>query len=374
MKKEKLALISTILGAMALLIACLNSMRTLSLLLALLGFVCGILYLSQKTVSQKPLAVIGLILSIVSIPMAYLMGDVYHQEKHQVIQSQTNQDEGNKESSSQEEMTELTFKDINFSVPSTWKRATLNSNEKIISFYPEEGSLFLVSVNSRDNISLENTEIRKDFIEGFENNTTDVIETSESKMMVNGHPAFSWDIIMNVKGKKEGKLVSLAHNDLLITFVLATSKSFDKEYSKIFENIISSVKLPDKNETGLLTSPSSVTTNGSSESNQVFSPQDVSDETIESIQTYGDYLTMYQKILDDYMAQYENAIKGTVLYDETTFQMMRKQYEQGFEEQRKQYNKIKDMKIVGKSDLIQFLKNYRDGLKEFVENFSNALQ
>ena len=106
----------------------------------------------------------------------------------------------------------------------------------------------------------------------------------------------------------------------------------------------------------------------------MFSPQDVSDETIESIQTYGDYLTMYQKILDDYMAQYENAIKGTVLYDETIFQMMRKQYEQGFEEQRKQYNKIKDMKIVGKSDLIQFLKNYRDDLKEFVENFSNALQ
>lgn len=127
---------------MALLTACLNSMRTLSLLIALLGFACGILYLSQKTVSRKPLAVIGLILSIVSIPMAYLMGNVYHQEKHQVIQSQTNQDEGNKESSSQEEMTELTFKDINFSVPSTWRRATSNSNEKIISFYPKREVYF----------------------------------------------------------------------------------------------------------------------------------------------------------------------------------------------------------------------------------------
>lgn len=39
-----------------------------------------------------------------------------------------------------------------------------------------------------------------------------------------------------------------------------------------------------------------------------FNPQDVSDATIESIKTYEDYLTMYEKIIQDYYDQSETVL------------------------------------------------------------------
>ena len=86
-----------------------------------------------------------------------------------------------------------------------------------------------------------------------------------------------------------------------------------------------------------------------------FDPQDVSDETIESIQTYGDYLVMYQKIIDDYLVNYENVFKNTVIYDEATFQEMRDQMEEAFKEQEKEYGAMRNAPIVGKDELVDYL-------------------
>ena len=36
--------------------------------------------------------------------------------------------------------------------------------------------------------------------------------------------------------------------------------------------------------------------------------------------TYDDYLVMYKKIIDNYFANYENTIKGTILYDKASFE------------------------------------------------------
>lgn len=106
----------------------------------------------------------------------------------------------------------------------------------------------------------------------------------------------------------------------------------------------------------------------------VFSPQDVSDDSIESISTYGDYLTMYRMIIDDYLANYESAIKDTVLYDEATFQQLKDETEKSFEEQEAQYGSMKDQKIVGKDELVQYLKDYRDSLKEYVDTMAESLE
>ena len=109
------------------------------------------------------------------------------------------------------------------------------------------------------------------------------------------------------------------------------------------------------------------------EGETVFSPEDVSDASIESIQTYGDYLTMYEMITDDYIANYEKVIKGTVLYDEATFQQMKDKYDAAFEEQQEQYGSMKDQKIIGKDELVDFLKEYRDGLQEYVDTLAESL-
>ena len=109
-------------------------------------------------------------------------------------------------------------------------------------------------------------------------------------------------------------------------------------------------------------------------SERVFDPQDVSDETIESIETYGDYLIMYEMIIDDYYSNLEDTLKGTILYDEATFKQMRDELDEEFAKQEEEYGEMKDMKIVGKESLVQFLKDYRDSLQEVVNTYDETLE
>ena len=122
-----------------------------------------------------------------------------------------------------------------------------------------------------------------------------------------------------------------------------------------------------KNVSGRVTSKSSSSSTTSSSSGSVsssnFNPQDTSDATIESISTYNDYLTMYSKIVDEYLTNYQNAVAGTVLDDANTIEQMKQESLKSLEEQKKEYGPMGNTKIVGKDSLVEFLKNYRNGLK-----------
>lgn len=140
------------------------------------------------------------------------------------------------------------------------------------------------------------------------------------------------------------------------------------------KNIINTAK----NISGRVTSKSSSSSTTSSSSGSVsssnFNPQDTSDTTIESISTYNDYLTMYSKIVDEYLTNYQNAVAGTVLDDANTIEQMKQESLKSLEEQKKEYGPMGNTKIVGKDSLVEFLKNYRNGLKEYTDNFSTQIQ
>ena len=133
-----------------------------------------------------------------------------------------------------------------------------------------------------------------------------------------------------------------------------------------------------KNVSGRVTSESSSSSTTSSSSGSVsssnFNPQDTSDATIESISTYNDYLTMYSKIVDEYLTNYQNAVAGTVLDDADTIEQMKQESLKSLEEQKKEYGPMGNTKIVGKDSLVEFLKNYRNGLKEYTDNISTQIQ
>ena len=127
-----------------------------------------------------------------------------------------------------------------------------------------------------------------------------------------------------------------------------------------------------KNVSGRITSKSSSSSGSVSSSN--FNPQDTSDATIESISTNNDYLTMYSKIVDEYLTNYQNAVAGTVLDDANTIEQMKQESLKSLEEQKKEYGPMGNTKIVGKDSLVEFLKNYRNGLKEYTDNISTQIQ
>ena len=140
------------------------------------------------------------------------------------------------------------------------------------------------------------------------------------------------------------------------------------------KNIINTAK----NISGRVTSKSSSSSTTSSSSGSVsssnFNPQDTSDTTIESISTYNDYLTMYSIIVDEYLTNYQNAVAGTVLDDANTIEQMKQESLKSLEEQKKEYGPMGNTKIVGKDSLVEFLKNYRNGLKEYTDNISTQIQ
>ena len=111
-------------------------------------------------------------------------------------------------------------------------------------------------------------------------------------------------------------------------------------------------------------SSSTISSSSSSVSSSNFNPQDTSDATIRSISTYNDYITMYSKIVDEYLTNYQNAVAGTVLDDANTIEQMKQET----------YGAMGNTKIIGKDSLVEFLKNYRNGLKEYTDNISTQIQ
>lgn len=104
-----------------------------------------------------------------------------------------------------------------------------------------------------------------------------------------------------------------------------------------------------------------------------FSPQDTSNETIQSIETYDDYLIMYEMILQDYFDNYVDAIKDTALYSEEGYSRMKEQYTESFQQQRDMYGESGKNKIIGKDTIVDFLITYRDSLKELTDGLKESL-
>ena len=104
-----------------------------------------------------------------------------------------------------------------------------------------------------------------------------------------------------------------------------------------------------------------------------FNPQDVSDETIESIKTYEDYLIMNEKIIDNYYTEADEAFKGTVLEDSAAIQELKDSTKKEMEDLKKQYGPLKKAPIQGKEEVIKTLKDYRDNLHEQVEQWKASL-
>lgn len=140
------------------------------------------------------------------------------------------------------------------------------------------------------------------------------------------------------------------------------------------KNLINTAKNISENVTNNSNDSASSSSSSSSVSSSNFNPQDTSDATIRSISTYNDYITMYSKIVDEYLTNYQNAVAGTVLDDANTIEQMKQETLKSLEEQKKEYGAMGNTKIIGKDSLVEFLKNYRNGLKEYTDNISTQIQ
>lgn len=283
----------------------------------------------------------------------------------------------------------VTVGNIEYSIPANWKSEQ------------EDGALVLMTndvqirLSSSETLSensfaasLQKSMIKGDLFrgmlqkgleDGFSLNNVNLSEAEDG--YAEDKDAHYWNFTANQgEAKVQGMVAVVFIGDKMLMGMINGKTITEGEYLEVFEHILGSAKAIDDvaissvSQSAVVVDSSTETMTSASSEVATFSPQDVSDETIESIKTYEDYLTMYQKIIDDYYAQYEAVVQGTPLYSPEAFESLKQGIEQGMEQQKRQYGKLKDAPIVGKTDLVTFLKNFRDGLKEQVDNMSSVLQ
>lgn len=117
------------------------------------------------------------------------------------------------------------------------------------------------------------------------------------------------------------------------------------------------------------------TSNSSKEANTFDTPV-VTDDAIESIRTYADYIDLYKKIFDDYFTKAEESFKGTAMENNESFTKLKESTQKLFDAQKKIYDLLgsTEIKEDDKSKLSQQLKDFRDNLQKQLKTLTSQLQ
>lgn len=117
------------------------------------------------------------------------------------------------------------------------------------------------------------------------------------------------------------------------------------------------------------------TSNSSKEANTFDTPV-VTDDAIESMRTYADYIDLYKKIFDDYFTKAEESFKGTAMENNESFTKLTESTQKLFDAQKKLYDLLgsTEIKEDDKSKLSQQLKDFRDNLQKQLKTLTSQLQ
>lgn len=133
--------------------------------------------------------------------------------------------------------------DLEYSIPERWTEEVSNENLKY--YYPEDGMLMVAYTELDDTISSDIT--REEFLEGFTSELDSFEMISEAEITINNKKAYQYDISNVVSNQEyQTSLVIFDSYNGIIAFYMATLTDSDKDYSKDFENALSSIVFTDE--------------------------------------------------------------------------------------------------------------------------------
>ena len=130
------------------------------------------------------------------------------------------------------------------------------------------------------------------------------------------------------------------------------------------------------NNTSTSNDEKTVATSNSSKETITFDTPVVTDDAIESMRTYADYIDLYKKIFDDYFTKAEESFKGTAMENNESFTKLKESTQKLFDAQKKIYDLLgsTEIKEDDKSKLSQQLKDFRDNLQKQLKTLTSQLQ
>ena len=131
---------------------------------------------------------------------------------------------------------------IEYSIPESWTEKIPSETTKL--YYPTSGMLMVNYTEMNDSITDDVT--RQGFIDNFSSEWESFELISESEITLAGTKAYRHEINVVTSGKDfKGSLVTFDHYNGTIYFLMITLKESGKDYSKEFENILSSINISD---------------------------------------------------------------------------------------------------------------------------------
>ena len=259
-----------------------------------------------------------------------------------------------------------------FNVPESWsEKDGKDGNTKY--FYPKDGMLLVLFSEVSPSIRSENA--RTEYLSGIKKGSLKNFTEKDGQEI--GDDAYGWNVSYELnEASYNGAMIVVNVKGGILQFIMGTTDQTFETYRDAFNAIYQSLKYsPRSTDTSQpeASSQPAASTEQSKPEKATFSPTDTSDATIEAISTYGDYLTMTQKIIDEYLVNYENAFRGTYL--ESSLSEQRSEYAAAFDEQKKLYgNMTKQNLSITKSSLVDYLKTYRDTLNDYINRMKALVQ
>ena len=132
---------------------------------------------------------------------------------------------------------------LEYSIPESWTEKVSRENLKY--YYPENGMLMVGYDEATGSITDDYS--RKTYIEGISSTMENFELISESEIAVAGTRAYRHEINSVLAGKEyETSIVTFDYNNGYMSFWMATLKESGKDFSKEFENILSSINISDE--------------------------------------------------------------------------------------------------------------------------------
>ena len=101
-----------------------------------------------------------------------------------------------------------------------------------------------------------------------------------------------------------------------------------------------------------------------------------SDEAIESISTYGDYLDAYFAIIEDFGQRYDEIVKGTPAESQAASDAQKQAYSMGYEQAKKSLSGMKDKKLSSdqKAEYVKQLKKFKEDMEDTLESVRQSVR
>ncbi|MDR2106759.1 MAG: hypothetical protein LBP24_05065 [Coriobacteriales bacterium] len=133
-----------------------------------------------------------------------------------------------------------------------------------------------------------------------------------------------------------------------------------------------STTYPSSSGTTTSTERESASTTSDTSASTASAPQEISDSEIEQIETYNDYLVLFEKIVDNYFASYELMDKEAGSYNENGIENLEQIYDILLEDRKEAYGSKGDQKLVEKEALVEDLIKHRDILQSLADAVNGA--